>query len=316
MEQLDLFGNKVFERQLMPRDTLTNVLLAELRGINEHQLVSMLYSKYEAIIDFARLCQGQDTGEKISMLFNPHRYATPTKKARSIITAFNDEAFLSGLARASLFKEGRVKELLYQILQLGINGVQYVNEFPPHVARDFYKKFGADRILDPCAGWGGRMIGAACLGAFYHGFEPSTKTYEGLLVLGQFLKQFNNGFDFWIENKPFEDARLTGTYNLALTSPPYFDTELYCDEPTNSCNRYLNIEDWRLGFFLPMIQKTLQHTNVFVINIGSRTYDLKTMLRTAYPQTREIATKLSGGGGLGRADDGKEAFFVIESLFN
>ncbi len=310
----DLFGNEVVQHKLISRDVLTNVLVSTVRGIDEQQLVSMMYSKYEAIVDFANLCNGHATGEKISMLFNPHRYSTRTKCSKSIVEAFGNASFLSGLARATIFKETKVKELLYQVLQLGINGVQYVNEFPPYVARDLYVSFNAKTILDPCAGWGGRMVGAACVGSHYHGFEPASKTYKGLIELGEFLKLFNTGFDYEVENIPFEDASLNKSYDFTLTSPPYYDTEIYSDEITNSCNRYKTFEDWCQYFYAPMIKKTLQHVPTFVINVGSRSYDLKSELLTIYPDAREISSKLSGGGGLGREQSGKESFYLLESI--
>jgi hypothetical protein len=312
---IDLFGNEVVQHKLIDRDILTGVLIQSLRGITETELVSLLYSKYEAIIDFSRLCYGEKTGEKISMIFNPHRYATPTKRGKSIIDFFKDDAFLSGIARVTLFKDGKYRdeELLYQVLQLGVNGSQYVNEFPPHIARDFFISFHAKRILDPCAGWGGRMIGAASVDSFYHGFEPSTKTYNGLIELGLFLKSFKNGFDFRIENKPFEDAVLVDSYDLALTSPPYYDTEIYSDESTQSCNRYKTFTEWCNGFYLPMIEKVLKHSGKFVLNVGSRGYDLKGVMMKLYPAAREVNSKLSGKGGLGREDSGKEAFYLLEN---
>ncbi|MDY7038339.1 MAG: hypothetical protein SV375_19540 [Thermodesulfobacteriota bacterium] len=308
----DLFGNEVIEQKLIDRDVLFNVFASQLRGITEKELVAMLYSKYEAVIDYSRLCTGTKTGEKISMLFNPHRYSTATKNSKSIVDAFNDDSFLSGLARATLFKESKVKELLYQVLQLGINGVQYVNEFPPFIARNFYLNQNAKTILDPCAGWGGRMIGAASVGSFYHGFEPSTRTYCGLIQLGTFLKTFDNGFDFHIENIPFEDAELSKHYDFALTSPPYYDTEIYSEEETNSCNRYKNYSEWESRFYLPMVNKVLSYAKTFILNVGSRQYDLKTPIVSKFG-AKEITSKLSGKGGLGRKSSGKEGFFLIQN---
>ena len=156
------------------------------------------------------------------------------------------------------------------------------------------------------------MIGAASVGAFYHGFEPSTKTYAGLLKLGEFLKSFETGFDFKIENLPFEDANLSGSYDFALTSPPYYDTEIYSDESTNSCNRYQTFEQWRDGFYLPMIRKTLDHTKAFVLNVGSRGYDLKGILTKNFAGVTETKSRLSGSGGLGRKDNGKESFYLVK----
>lgn len=306
-----LFQTEV-KKKLIDRDILTEILINTMQGIDENELAAMLYSKYEAIIDFSKLCRGEKTGEKISMLFTPHRYATRTQTANSLIDGFENPKFLSGVARALLFKEGRVKDLLFQVLQLGINGIQYCSDFPPHIARDLFVTYNGKRILDPCAGWGGRMIGAASVGSFYHGFEPATKTFRGLVKLGKFLKLFQTGFDFKIENIPFEDSVLTEQYDFALTSPPYYDTERYSEEETNSCNRYKTYNEWCAGFYIPMIEKTLQHTATFILNVGSRKYDLKGKLFEHFPNTKEIKSKLSGSGGLGRKNVGKESFYIVK----
>lgn len=307
----DLFGNEIIEQKLIDREILAEVLEKELYGITSEKLVGLMYSKFEAIIDYSRLCNGLKTGEKISMVFNHHRYSTQTKSSKSIVDAFKDKNFLSGLSRAILFKEGKVKELLYQVLQLGINGIQYVNEFSPIISRDYCLLRSAKRVLDPCAGWGGRMIGVASTGGYYHGFEPSTETYKGLVELGNFLKQFHNGFDFKIENLPFEDSIISESYDLALTSPPYYDTEIYSDEETNSCNRYKTFESWCEGFYLPMLEKAYKHSDCFIVNVGSRKYDLKKVMLDRFPTTIEINSKLSGKGGLGKTENGKEAFYIV-----
>lgn len=308
----DLFGNEILEMKPIERDKLEMIFKKYLLGIKEKELVSAMYSKFEAIIDYVKLCNGESVGEKISMLFNPHRYSTKTIKSKSIIEAFETENFISGLARATLFKEGKVLDLLYQVLQLGINGIQYVNEFPPIIARRYGIAFNAKKILDPCAGWGGRMIGAASIGSFYYGFEPATKTFQGLLELGEFLKSFENGFDYKIENIPFEDANLSDVYDLALTSPPYFDTEIYSNEITNSMNKFKDFESWKNGFYLPMIKKTLMNSKAFILNVGNRRYELAKILMEEYPGAIEIDSKLSGKSGMGKSREGAESFYLIK----
>ncbi len=123
----------------LDRELLANAISSELMGISAEELVRLFYSKYDAIIDFARLCRGDRQGQKISLLFNPHRLETATISSKSIIDALRTDSFASGLARASAFKDGIVtdRNLLYQVLQLGVNGIQYVNEFPPYTARSF-----------------------------------------------------------------------------------------------------------------------------------------------------------------------------------
>jgi hypothetical protein len=280
------------------------------------KLINRLYSKYEATIDFINLCEGKNTGQKISMLFNPHRYDTATKNSISIVEAFNNhDTFREGLARATLFKKDKytTPELLYQVFQLGVNGVQYVNEFPPFIARNHYKSFYAKKILDPCAGWGGRMIGAASVGAEYVGCEPCTKTYKGLLVLGEWLEQFETGFTYRVINKPFEDISLKELgvgFDIAYTSTPYYDTELYSDEDTNSCVRYDTFERWLACFYIPMINRALTITEQgIILNVGCRRYDLIAPLDDF--NYKEIPTRLSGKSGLGRTSKGKESFYLV-----
>ena len=309
---MDLFGNEIVEQTPISRDMIVDALSDELRGITAAGLAGMLTNKVEAIIDFARLCNGERAGQKISLLFNPHRLATATNKSKSLVEAMQDRGFCSGLARALVWKSDKVKELLYQCIQLGINGIQYVNEFPPHIARDVYAAYSARRILDPCAGWGGRMIGAAAVGAFYHGFEPSTKTHAGLMQLGSFLKSFGTGFDYNVECLPFEDAELTDEYDVALTSPPYYDTEHYSDEPTQARIRYSNYASFESAFLLPMVEKASSAAkNGLVLNIGSRQYPIRASIVNRYRAEVLSAFGLSGSHGLGKEKEDGEVFLRI-----
>ena len=155
------------------------------------------------------------------------------------------------------------------------------------------------------------MIGAASVGAFYHGFEPCTKTYNGLIELGGFLKTFKTGFDYFIENRAFEDVTLENKYDFALTSPPYYDTELYSSEETNSCVRYGTFDKWCAEFYIPMIDKVMACTNRFILNIGCRKYNLKRPIK--YP-VQEIKGRLSGIKGFGRMSKGKETFYLLKNI--
>ncbi len=314
-EDFDLFGEPVTKLKTLDRDMLERGIAASIIGISERELADILQPRTEAVIEFARLCRGQNAGQRISLCFNAHRLSTPTIMSESITAALQRPAFARGLARALAFKDGLVRDLLYQVLQLGINGIQYVNEFPPHVARDLFCSFNARRVLDPCAGWGGRMIGAAAVGAFYHGFEPSTRTFDGLNRLGEFLKTFETGFDFKVECVPFEDATIVDQYDLALTSPPYFDTERYSDEPTNAGVRYATFEAFVEGFFVPLIRKaTNASTNGLILNIGSRRYPLRDVVQASGFDVKTLEGGLSGKGGMSKGGAVGEEFFHITKV--
>ncbi|MDA3855872.1 MAG: hypothetical protein PF569_06420 [Candidatus Woesearchaeota archaeon] len=311
-----------FKKNEIDRYDLEKMLYTSMSKLSLKEFTGMLTNEFNEIVEYAGLMAGQKTCQKTSLLFNSHRLDIKTKSSKlSIFDALKTESFISGLARATLFKKGKVKELLYQVLQLGINGVQYVNEFPPHIARDLYKNYGLNKnskVLDPCSGWGGRMLGASTIVDSYTGFDPSTKTYTGLVKLSEFIKTMNSSFVADIKCLPFEESNLKNeTFDFAFTSPPYYDSEEYSTEETNSLVKYKSFEEWCDGFYLPLIEKTmnsLKKEKSFVLNIGSRIYPLNEVLLTNFSSTYEITKdgdKLSGKSGLKNSNKEGETFYRI-----
>ena len=320
--QTDLFGNIVYEdKKLIDRELLAKQLYNIFKDISLNEFVRLLTNEFNEIIEYAKLSNGQKTCQKTSLLFNPHRLNIIAGiSEKSIFEAMKDARWMRGLARVVLLNSEKVNELLYQSIQLGINGVQYANEFPPHVARDIYLKYNMNKdskILDPCAGWGGRMIGASIVSDHYTCFEPSTETYKGLMNLFLFIQKLSPSFSAFINCKPFEDSELVNnTYDIAITSPPYYDTEQYSEEETNSLNRYNTYQKWCEYFYLPLVQKTmdaLKSGSVFVMNIGSRKYDLNEVLKSNFEQKYQISKLkdyLSNTSGLNKKGEG-ETFYTI-----
>lgn len=335
--QMNIFGEIEEMKQPISRELLAGQIFEVLQNITLEQFVGLLTNEFNEVIQYAGLSHGEKTCQKTSLLFNPHRLATRTKHSKmSVYEAIRNREFMSGLARALLFKKGRVNELLYQVIQLGVNGVQYVNEFPPHVAVELCRQYRvkpSDYVLDPCAGWGGRMIGVSVVANNYIGYEPATRTFNGLKNMAGFIRKMNPDFYAAIRHQPFEDSTCrirnmnlfsdappdtlpANTFDFALTSPPYYDTEIYSDEPTNSLNRYPTFEKWCDGFYLPMIQKTmdaLKPGKTFVLNIGSRKYPLNKIMIGCFGgryNISRLSSKLSGTAGLGKDGEG-ETFYAI-----
>jgi 16S rRNA G966 N2-methylase RsmD len=133
--------------------------------------------------------------------------------------------------------------------------------FRPQIAKMVVANLGVKRVLDPCAGWGGRMIGCVSAGADYVAFEPNTKTYQGLVNLSEFL-----GIQSKV--KLINDSALTmekyelGKFDCVLTSPPYFNLEVYTDELTQSITDCETYEDWIEKFMKPLIQKSISHLEI------------------------------------------------------
>ena len=289
-----------------------------LRDLSLEEFAGLFINKTKAVEEFFKLCNGVSAGKTISLMFNPHRLATDTEKDDlSIYESLQDDNKLSGLARLYLYNlEHGINDAFYQTVQRGYQNIQYVNEFPPIVAQTICKTYGRSKqlnVLDPCAGWGGRMIGCASIpNTTYTAFEPSTKTYEGLCKLGEWLKSLQPTFEYHVYHLPYEDKEIDGHFDIALTSPPYYDTEHYSDEPTNSLNRYDSFDSWVEGFYKPLILTTLdllKTDGVFVLNVGSRKYPLESKLyeicKDNHIYCERIQDYLSGNG------EGKEKFFCL-----
>jgi hypothetical protein len=169
------------------------------------------------------------------------------------------------------------------------NGLGKVTMYRPLMAKKVVSYLAAKdgltevRVLDVCAGWGGRMIGAKSaegggdkgggdklppqtprkgggggLKVHYTGIDPCAKTYEALRAIRDELMLT----DVTLINKPAEVAlqQPLGTYDIALTSPPYYNLELYSDEPTQSVHSVQTggYQAWLDTFLKPVIQGVIR----------------------------------------------------------
>lgn len=275
-------------------------------------IMSVARAKHE----FNRLCQGYNEGYNISLLFNPHRLDTPTNHATSIFDALNNsEDYRRALAKfiVNVQNKGVNENEFYKYIGIGSGGIQYVNEFQPYLARDIYKKYCRSGyvVLDPCSGWGGRTLGlASCLfnNITYITTDPNTRTYNGLLKLKEFLRLGDN---FQYNNLPFEQLELADeSVDFCFTSPPYFDTERYSDEETQSYKAHNSYELWRENFLYVLLDKVyraLKPNRYCLLNVGKVRYpidaDIIDWLEERGIKHRRINDFKIGGNGIGARTD-------------
>jgi len=320
-----LFPDLVETDTLPSREALGRVLYEYLSAMTLEEFVRSSINPVSAAIHYVRLCAGHGTGADISLLFTPHRLAAKTNtSSQSVWSAMHSPHWCSGLARAVLSEAARnapIGSLLYRTLRLNIDGVQYVNEFRPDIARSVCLRYGLTRdssVLDPCAGWGGRLIGVSTVAGRYVGVDPSRLTCDGLSRLSAFLRPLSPRFTSRVDCVPFEDWHSEELFDLAVTSPPYYDTEYYSDDPTDSARRYSTFEEWDAKFFRVLFENTLSHLTpdgVFICNVGDRQYPLSQCLKhhchaLGATVTQTDVWKMSGRGGLRHASGG-ERFFEI-----
>lgn len=250
------------------------------------EIINGIIDKPLAMHQFNKLCSGnKNVGSEISLLFNPHRLETKINNRKlSAAEAFisKEKGLLSSLAQWMSKQREVVHHSKYIIEAKFGTGTQIAHEFKPFLARDIYLDYCSEntKVLDPCAGWGGRMIGfvSSLLGGEYVATDPATKTFAGLNNLKEFLLNANLGNEPQINlhNLPFEDFGINEEYfDFAFTSPPYFDTEIYSDEVTQAFNRHPTIEAFNEKFLTILIKNTLKALKPggkFLLNIGGSQY--------------------------------------------
>ena len=158
----------------------------------------------------------------------------------------SDESF------KNTFHENRLRQSLKIY-----TGVQAVSNFRPTAAKVIYENFGGDGVIwDMSCGWGGRLLGflSAKNTKHYIGTEPSTKTFDGLLKIKKDFSYLGKQVDIYCKGSE-EFYPEKKSLDLCFTSPPYFDTEKYADEDTQSFIKYPTQSKWINGF----LQKTIEN---------------------------------------------------------
>ena len=175
-----------------------------------------------------------------------------------------------------------------------------IQNFKPMSARAVYEEicpqmFG--RLLDFSSGYGGRMLGALTSSMRYHytGIDPNTKTYHGLDALGHLLTDLGLGGGFDMNHTVSEEFDAEpGTFDAAFSSPPYFNLEIYSDEPTQCMNRCSNLDAWFELYVEPtlrMLHKVLAQDAIYAVNIAD--YKINQTSFEIEQRWKELSTKLN-----------------------
>jgi len=188
-------------------------------------------------------------GHKILDHFMPHFYDVKNYKGISVKSLFTQESIEKALMQNLQMHSTPYKsEIRRMIVMTG--GLGNVTKYRTVTSKAIAQYFGAKRVLDPCTGWGGRMLGslASSKETCYVGCEPDPNTAKGLrgMLEDSSIPQAVRSRGIIIE-KPAEvaltDLRSMEKFDIVLTSPPYFNLELYTagDQSTLA---YKTWEDW------------------------------------------------------------------------
>jgi hypothetical protein len=147
-----------------------------------------------------------------------------------------------------------------------------ISIFKPVIAMNIYNRYKPTSILDFTMGWGGRLVGACALNIpKYTGIDLNKnlkKPYEDMINT---LKELGTTTKIKLI---FQDALSVDyskiNYDMVLTSPPYYNTELYTG--TNKLTK----EEWNENFYKPLFYKTyknLKKNGYYILNVSTNIYN-------------------------------------------
>jgi len=193
--------------------------------------------------------------------YMPHIYEVEDCKGSNLLKLWTRENLIK--AFKSLDKPNRTVNSNFSEIKRAIK-FNPVTIYSPIMTKSIVKELDCKTVFDPCIGWGGRMIGTTCLGEEYHytGCEPFTKTYVGLerIMKDLFLEKQVKLYNSPVEN--ILDELNDKKFDMCLTSPPYFDLEVYSHEDTQSIKNK-TYDEWINNFIKPIIEFVCGHVDKY-----------------------------------------------------
>jgi 16S rRNA G966 N2-methylase RsmD len=150
--------------------------------------------------------------------------------------------------------------------------ISAINIFRPIFAMEIYEKYKSKRVLDFCAGWGGRAVGASALNIDkYIGVEINTSLKEPYQEMTNFLKNNSSTeIEMIFDNALNVDFSLLD-YDTAFTSPPYYFLEKY-----ENNTEYKSKKEMNEKFYKPLFEithKYLKAGGFYILNINKEIYE-------------------------------------------
>lgn len=224
-------------------------------------------AKKEVIIDgeIINIDTRTRQGHKILDHHMPHFYEVKNYKGKSVKGLFTqsvlEKALLTNLMVHTTPYKSEIRRMITMTAGLGS-----VTKYRTITSKSIIQFFKAKRVLDPCVGWGGRMLGCLSAGddTYYVGCEPDSNTAMGLInILSDEAIPLNARSRATIIEKPaelglLEDIALMDKFDMILTSPPYFNLELYT-AGKQSTIKYPAWEVWVEEWLKLVIMKSLSY---------------------------------------------------------
>jgi tRNA1(Val) A37 N6-methylase TrmN6 len=201
--------------------------------------------------------QSHEEADILSDYFHEHLRLRARRydQDRSIMECWEDDACLTTLFRAVLKND---KVTPHTIRETIYTTIAETKAFSPSWARSLIRTvLGPDvagkKWLDISAGWGDRLLAAMSLDMDYLGYDPNLELQAGYQ---QMIAMFAGSTQCQVIPAPFEQASIDSEkYDVVLTSPPFFDLEVYTNQAGQSIVSFPTLSEWMVNFMFVALRK-------------------------------------------------------------
>lgn len=185
------------------------------------------------------------------------------KNYPSVFETFTQRHDIMYSATQKLYNSDRKRHIGLKSLisELNASGALMPSQFKPDTAASIYMTYCKAKgiVVDPCAGWGGRLIGSIRADVDYVGYDINELTVKANNDMIGFL----GAKGVSVQNLDSRDEWPINKFDMVFTSPPYDNTEFYYGYPENYNPNTREIVD---NIFCES-RKKLSKNGVVVLNI-------------------------------------------------
>jgi hypothetical protein len=162
--------------------------------------------------------------------------------------------------------------------------ISAINIFRPLMAVEVYAKYKPSVVLDPCAGWGGRAVGAAVCGenVRYFGIDVNHSLqipYQNMCAFLNSKCKSKSTLDLIprirmtiADAVTYDYSQLEPKYDMVFTSPPYYFIEKYNYNKTYNHSK----DEMDEQFYAPLFLNTFLHLlpgGCMALNVNREIYE-------------------------------------------
>jgi hypothetical protein len=190
--------------------------------------------------------------------------------------------------------------------------ISAINIFRPLVAVQVYAKFKPSVVLDPCAGWGGRAVGAAvCDNVRYFGIDINQSLQIPYQKMCAFLNSrcksttsLSPRIHMTIADAvTYDYSQIQPKYDMVFTSPPYYFIEKYRNNSSYNNSK----DEMDEQFYYPLFSNTYLHLlsgGCMALNVNREIYE-RVCIRLFGPAHQTMNCKKSK-----RQNDYREMIYI------